>query len=165
MRKLIVLLIVVVSVFIAVRSTSALAQTAPKCDTAAVFTQANALKSTGDAKKDIATLLKLSAAIDAQNIACNGFTFSAKVRKVFPSFELPKGVYKMTAATNGFIILDLNPLSGECGEGQYFDTSIFNESASPNAKYEALIYSNGCKAIITTDNTSAPYVITIEPLE
>jgi hypothetical protein len=142
------------------------AQENPDCNPASVIDSASKLKSTGDTAKDIAALKELSIAISKQNIACNGLKFEGNAAKIIGPFDLPKGMYKTTVTTKGFFIAELKVLDGECGTGS-FSNHLYNmmNMELKELSEEAFLESEGCRLIIQTSNVSAPWVLTIEPLE
>lgn len=142
------------------------AQDTPKCDSSAIIKAANGLKSSGDAKKDLPTLLKLADDIHAAEIACNGFTFTGKGVKVAGPFVLPKGFYKITAITKGYLNVQAKSLTGsDCkpGEEQY----LFNLSqgqGDPSAEATLNIDAD-CRIVLEMSNSREAWKITFESLQ
>jgi hypothetical protein len=157
--------ILLLSVLLLLPSSTERAQSnKPTCDPASVIAQAKSLKSSKDKTKDMASLLAFAKQIDAANIACNGLKFSGNVAKLLGPFDLAQGSWRVTLTTNGYFIGDLKVLSGACTNDTFplmFD--LFQGQANSGA--EALIQSDGCRATIATSNITAPWTITIEPIE
>jgi hypothetical protein len=137
------------------------AQDKTSCEPAALIKQLATLKSTGDSAKDIAALLKIKKQIDAQYIACNGMTWTARAAKILGPFELPKGAYKSILTTKGYFIGEFAAIEGECEVVGSIFYNIFEGQANDGS--EQLLTSQGCTAVIKTSNVSASWTLTIEP--
>jgi hypothetical protein len=159
MRRLIM---VVLTIVIGLSLSPALAQDGKtaKCDPAAVIQQASQLKSTGDAKKDMALLTDLSKAISAANVVCNGYTFTGKGSKVLDPFDLPKGTYRMKLdwPSQDAMLAQLDSV------GDDFCIGVTNDKK----REERVTASNGCRAVIqinTLGQDEATWTVTLEPLK
>lgn len=169
MRLRIILLLVMASMCIALPAASTNAQKAKaKCDPSAVLKKAAALKSSGDGKKDMVALNKIAAEIHAHNALCNGYTFTGKGEKIVPAFILPKGLWKVTAKSPGYLIVDARSLEGvgsECEAGKV--VGLFNldrEQATEGAETSFDIEVD-CRMILEVSNTRTNWTIGFEPLE
>jgi hypothetical protein len=164
MRNKVAQFLVIITVALAITPRLSDAQAdKPKCDPAAVIKKASALKSSGDVKKDMDALVKLQIDIATANIACNGMTFEGKGAKIIGPFDIPKGDYRVTLKTNGFFSANLKVRDGTC-EGGTFGLLFNIFSGGANSGTEALITSEGCKAIIETSNVTESWKLTIEPI-
>jgi hypothetical protein len=164
-----VLVALILAVLVSLSTTPIAAQTTKaKCDPAALFKKAAALKASGDAKKDMAALSKLSADIQAQNAVCNGFNFTGKGEKIVPAFTLPKGLWKVTAKSPGYLIVDARSLEGEgseCEVGKI--VNLFNldrEQATEGAETSFDIEVD-CRMILEVSNTRTNWTIGFVTLE
>lgn len=144
-----------------------MAQDAPPCDPASLIAEMAALKSTGDAAKDVAALMELRDAITAQNVACNGYTFEGSGGKAVGPIELPEGKYLLTFTTNDYIILNGEIISGQCSiDGSEIGDYILNESEGGASQGAAVIIdSDGCKVLFITRNNTSKWTMIIEPLQ
>src|SRR5262245_13110638 len=144
MRKILIfstyILILVVS-----SSVSSRAQDKTKCNAADVLSMASSLKSSGDDKKDMDALIKLSQDISAANIACNGFTWSGKGAVVTDPFNIPKGNYRMK------LVLD-NTEKPFQGQIEGIGDSKCYESVANDKLVSRLDALSECRATLTVDN-------------
>jgi hypothetical protein len=166
MRILGIVVLLIVLVVVTSSAPTAAQTTNPKCDPSTLFTKAVALKSSGDAKKDMAALNKLSSDIQAQNAVCNGFTFTGKGEKLVPAFTLPKGLWKVTAKSPGYLIVDARSLEGsDCEVGK--EVGLFNldrEQATEGAETTFDIEVD-CRMILSVSNTRTNWTIGFVPIE
>lgn len=134
----------------------------PDCKPADTIKALAALKSTGDKDKDIDALVKAKQSIDAMYSTCRGLSWKGTtVAKLIGPFDLPEGVYKATATTAGFLIIHIKVLSGDCEETSLFNLSDGEATTGSETTYE----SSGCKILLEPSNISAPWKLTIEPLQ
>jgi hypothetical protein len=167
MRTILTLLLVIVIIALASTPRHSEAQAdKPKCDIAAVIAKAAALKTTGDAKKDLVALNALSAEISAQNAICNGYIFTGKGEKVLTPFILPKGLWKVIGKSNGYLMLKARSMEGsDCKAGAEdlvlnLDTEQAKEGGETVLDIEAT-----CRLLLSISNTSTTWTITFEPIE
>lgn len=140
----------------------------PTCNPTSLIEKANNLKSSGDAKKDSATLAKLADEFHAMNVLCNGYRFEGKGNKAVGAVELPAGTWLLTVTTKSFFIMKAKLLSGSCEtDGSAVgDYSLINLMDGQGVEGSSIIIdSKGCKAFFTTENVFAPWVVTFEPIE
>lgn len=135
------------------------------CDVSAVIASANALKSSGDQKKDWAALNKLGSAISQANIACNGYTFNGKAGKVIGPLDFKQGVYKAVATTKGYFITNPKPIGKECGETFDGPTLDMNKTSGTDTEEAVLTVPRDCRMAIEVKNVTAPWTLTFEPLQ
>lgn len=139
---------------------------APKCDPAAVIKLANGLKSAKSAQKDMAALMKLQDSITAAHIACNGLTFKGTGEKVSKPFIIPKGLYKVTATSDGFLIVDLRSLTGsDCQPDAQVGLFNLDRDQAKVGGETTLPVPGDCRVIMSTSNTRTTWTITFEPIE
>jgi hypothetical protein len=168
MNRLITPIVIIVAIIAAGFVTPSFAQAdKPKCDPAAVIAKANALKSSKDDKTDMAALISFSQEITAANIACNGFTFSGKGKKVLGPVSISEGLYKVTVTTQkGFAVVP-KPVSKECGTSYDVpDLSLYRLSDETEPVSEAsLTVPHTCRLAFDVNRADTPWTLTIEPLE
>jgi hypothetical protein len=109
MKRLILFTILILAFVFSSNAPQSRAQTAqPKCDLSAVFKEAAALTTTGENQKDMTALLKLRDEISQANVVCNGWTLKGdtKTKRIIGPIQISDGIYKATATTTGYLILD-----------------------------------------------------------
>jgi hypothetical protein len=138
----------------------------PVCDPAAVIKKAAALAATGDPAKDMDALLALRDVISAANVACTGYTFKGKGEKIVPPFTLTKAFYKVTANTDGFLIVDIRSMEGsDCKAGVKHNLFILDDTQAKLGAETTLDMTVDCRAILEVSNTRTDWTITFEPLK
>ncbi len=148
------------------RPTAAQTPAAPKCDLTSVIKAANALKASGDNKTDLAALLKLRDSISQANIACNGLTITGKGVKVVPPFVLPKAFYKVTATSNGYLIVDARSMEGsDCKAGVEDNLFILDDQQAKLGAETTLDIQFDCRIMLSVSNTRTDWKITFEPMQ
>src|SRR5437016_1046715 len=111
MKRLIILAVLLTTVL----PFSVRAQSTPPapCDISTILKAASTFKG-----KDMDALLQLDSDIQAAYAACNGLSFKGTGVKVLPPFTIPKGFYKVTAKSKGYLIVNLHSLDGsDCAAG------------------------------------------------
>ncbi len=135
------------------------------CDPGSVIRKANGLTAKGENKADMDTLLRLATDIQAQNLACSGYTFTGNSSKLVGPLDLPKGNYKTTLTSRGRFTARLSVLSGQC-QGSSNTASFYSITAGEaSTGAEAVIKSEGCRLVIETSNVRGAWTLTIAPLE
>lgn len=143
-----------------------LAQDKTACDLKPLAAKLAAFKLAGDDKKDMEALLKIQGDISAANVACNGLTFSGKGNKVLSPFVLPKGLYKVTATTKGFFILDVQSVAGsDCKAGVKENLFNFFKGQGDDGSETSLNIENDCRIILTTSNATDTWKLTFESIQ
>ncbi len=118
-----------------------------------------------DNKADMEALMKLAADIQAQNVACSGYTFTGNSSKLIGPLELPRGNYKTVLTTRGRFTGRLNVLSGAC-EGSSRTANYYSiTSGEATNGAEAVIRSDGCRLVIESSDVRGVWTLTIAPLE
>jgi hypothetical protein len=133
-----------------------------ECDTASVIEAAATLTESGDTDADLDALLSLSEQIEALNIACRGFSFEGNAGKLLGPIDLPEGYYRLRAEGEGFIIVELEALSGDCEMDMI---NVMNMELTTEFETEDMIESEGCRATIQVSNVFAPWTLVIEPIQ
>lgn len=137
------------------------AQPNPVCDPAKTIDEASKMKSSGDAIQDMKALIALQQEISAQRLACSDLKFAGKNQKVIGPLELPLGTYRVTFKTEGYVILTMEPLEGDCDKE--FLLNLSEGEAQEGA--EAFIkLSSPCKVIFPMDNITASWELIITPI-
>jgi hypothetical protein len=95
---------------------------------------------------------------------CSGLSFSSEIEGLQPVIgpvEIPEGVYRAIATTEGFMSASVEVIEGEC-EGRSFGSlfNLFQDQATEGA--EALFISEGCTAFIEISNTTEPWTLVFE---
>ncbi len=163
------ILAVIGVLLIAVTGVSAQEETAEECSAAA-----DALTVIADilAEPELSPLdtldLIYKAAIEAR-ATCMELSFSSEVEGFEPVIGpliIPEGIYRPTVTTEGYFIMRIVPLRGECGDGTRMSpTSVFNITAGiATTGAQGVVASAGCEALIEIENTSAPWVLSFEKL-
>ena len=166
MRTIRISFLVLVSLLVVVLSTPAQAQDKPKCTPATVVQSANGLKTSGNDKTDMDSLLKLAHDIDAMNRVCNGLGFSGKGPKLIGPFDLREGVYRTNLSTAGPFVAVLRVISGSCYAGELNETTLYTLNAGEGLNgAEALIVSNGCRLVIQPSKVIGNWTLDIIRLE
>lgn len=94
-------------------------------------------------------------------------SFSGSNDQVIGPVTIPAGTYRATATTAGFIIVHVDALSGECGEGTGRNLSISLFSASRGQAVngaEAVLTSRGCSALLSVSNVQQPWTLEFEKI-
>jgi hypothetical protein len=84
------------------------------------------------------------------------------LQAVIGPIVIPSGTYRVTATTTGFIIADIEELSGNCDTGFLGLFNLFAGDANDGA--ETLVTSSNCVGLITVGNTQEPWTIEFEKL-
>jgi hypothetical protein len=162
MRILAIVTLLIVLVVVASSVPTAAQTTKPKCDPAAVIAKANALKSGGDAKKDVQALVALQAEISQLNLMCNGMVLSGKTSKVLDPITLPSATYRVKVTNKKVLVIGSvisTTLSGECGVA-----GVIMAIQTDQREMEGVIESKDCRMVIDIKNLS-DWTIGFEPLE
>lgn len=85
---------------------------------------------------------------EAQPEAPSTLSFSGDADTVIGPVDIPAGTYRATATTDGYLIVHITAISGECGAG----TSRLSEGLFSLSKDDA---TNGAEAIFTSRDCSA----------
>ena len=97
---------------------------------------------------------------------CDELVFMGKSQKLIGPVEIPSGTYRATLATEGYGIVSVIPSQGECGEGTYSDSTVFNISKGegvPGA--EAIFISKGCTTMIQIENARGDWSLKFERID
>lgn len=91
-------------------------------------------------------------------------TFSGNGDKVIGPVTIPRGIYRARVTTAQSIIIEINPISGECGQGtgDYLSTLLFSTNEANGA--EAVLTSRGCQTLIAVSLASAPWTLEFEKI-
>lgn len=166
MRRIALLIVVLL---IGLAGSAAKAQSTPSatCDLTIVSEELSNFKPSGDNTKDIAALAKARDDIGQAIIACQGMKFEGTANKILGPIDLPKGLFLITLKTNGYGSAEGKVLDGTC-DNNPGDTSAFLlgalSSDNPNVRAQSLT-SEGCKFTVDIELVTAPWTLTIEPLQ
>jgi hypothetical protein len=100
----------------------------------------------------------------ALRAGCSGLSWNSDdegMQPVIGPVEIPEGLYRLTATTEGYIIVQHEIIDGECDE----DYALFAESdgdATDGA--QRTFNSAGCEVLITIDNVTEPWTLAFEKL-
>lgn len=128
------------------------------CKPADLIASLKDLKSSGDAAKDMAALLKIQDQISDQSVACSGLTFSGTGSKVIGPFDLAKGAYRFK------VVKGLEFFTAEL-KGIPDDLCVLGMVSSQKAEDQAS--SEGCRVTLAVDTmgSSGDWEFTLEPLK
>lgn len=89
-------------------------------------------------------------------------SFSGNKDQVLGPITIPNGIYRARVTTAQSIIVEINPISGECGQGtgNYLSTLLFSLNEANGA--EAVLTSRGCRTLIAVSLVSAPWTLEFE---
>lgn len=154
-----------------------MAQEGASCDAAALTAVSDALAeandaaqaaiAAGDLEGALAALATVKEQISAAEVACSGLTFSGESGSVVGPVEMPEGVYKAVATTDGFMTVQVTALSGKCGAGnaQFMMPGLFIISkGQASSGAEALMFSEGCSALFEVGNVQSGWELRFEKL-
>lgn len=94
--------------------------------------------------------------------ACNGLYFEDIASAVIGPIEISEGVYRITATTEGYLIVHELVIDGGC-EFTGFGINIASGEATAGAEF--LFKSEGCTVVFETSNVTAPYTLQFELLQ
>lgn len=119
--------------------------------------------------KDLDAAGQYDAAVNAKkalmtlDTICLGLDFEGNAEKVSDPVYVPKGIYRVTATTEGFFMLRPTILEGNCDPD---GITLFNlSSGEGNTGAQAILKSEGCVALWEISNVSAPYSLKFEKMK
>lgn len=122
-----------------------------------------ALVADARATDDLTLLLEAVDEIARLEAACNGLEWRGAGPEVIGPVELPAGVYRVHARTEGFMAAKIEVIDGEC---QTSVMGLFLASAGELSDGgEAVLRSDGCTAVVALSNVTDPWEVWIEPLD
>jgi hypothetical protein len=135
----------------------------PACDFVSFYQSLAAFANVEDTSANRERLLRIAAAALQMESICNGLSFEGANSRVIGPFVLPAGYYRAIVTTSQYLIARLVVLNGECETSSF--GSLFNLSAGEGTNgAEAVIISEGCRAVIEFSNTRAPWTFRIESI-
>ena len=162
--------VVVLAALLLVSAVSVWAQDdAPVCDAAATADMlAGLVEALRTADSPIEAIGAVRDAATEAAAACSGLNFNSDDEGLMPVIgpvEIPEGLYRVTLTTEGYFIMHIDPLSGNCGEGRMFSGSAYNLMAG-DAKdgAQVVINSEGCEALFSISNVTKPWTLSFEKL-
>lgn len=167
-------IVVILSVIVGLFAQVAIAQDAPGCTAesltalVASIQEANgtalAAIQAGDLQAAVDALAASDEQVGLMKAVCAGLSFEDTNAKAIGPIELAEGMYRVTATTDGFMTVELQPTEGSCGDtiGDVVMPvfTIFQDQATTGA--EALIPSEGCTTFVEVSNTTTPWTLTFE---
>jgi hypothetical protein len=173
MKTFLVLVLALVMVVLPVKAQD----TALSCDAATLTAVSDALTAANDAARAaiaagdlsgaINGLANASARVQIMQATCAGLAFAGDAATVVGPVELAEGVYKATATTDGFMIVNITALSGECGAGNklFMTPGLFILSKGQAANgAETVLFSAGCTALLEVSNVQSGWALRLEKL-
>lgn len=94
--------------------------------------------------------------------SCYSLDFEGTAATVHDPIYIPAGLYRVTATTPGFFILEGTILDGSCDE-EYAFFALMADQATDGA--QITFSSQGCTMLWETSNITAPYTVTFEKLK
>ncbi len=149
------------------------AQEAPVCEPdlteiTTLFEEAQAALEDADLDTALEALRAIRIELSLIDSQCLGLDFEGDSQEVSDPVEVPAGLYRITATTEGYLIIHAILIDGECGEGtgSRLSESLFNVGAGEgNEGAEIIFTSNGCTVLWETSNVTTPYAITWEKIK
>jgi hypothetical protein len=115
-----------------------------------------------DAAAQYAAAVEAKVMLAALDSVCLGLDFEGVTATVHDPIYIPAGLYRVTATTSGFFILQGTILDGSCDEEYaYFNLMMDRATTGAQITFE----SQGCTMLWETSNISAPYSVTFEKLK
>lgn len=141
---------------------------APACDAAAATEDLGALVSGLTEAGDLSVALRgLQGRVSDYVIACGGLTFDSETAGMMPvvgPFDIPTGVYRVTAKTEGYMIAKIEGLEGECGD--YNIGSLFSISKGQASEGAQMVFNTeSCRGLLTISNVTEPWTLTFELIQ
>lgn len=180
MRRVTLVLIIVLAVFAPLRAQDTPITLPEDCSEATVKSAVALVKTAADAMDKMVADGQTIDAIRITDIMeglkvyvgmlraqCDGLSFRGEGGKVIGPIQIPKGVYRAFARTEGYIIVHVNPLDGNCGQGSgsFLTAGLFSATKEEASKgTESLLTSEGCSAILEISNVQAPWLLSLEKL-
>lgn len=172
--KKFILFVLLVSMFVA--ALPALAQSSPAepdCDIKSLLDLldrvSTSIKEVKDGKptdplKVSDFLQTLANAANKTRAYCDGLAFTGDKQLVIGPVTIPEGLYRAKATTTGYMAVQVDAISGECGVGVRMSaTHLFILSKGEGDKgAEAVFNSKGCDALITVDNVQTDWQLAFE---
>ncbi len=121
-----------------------------------------------------ASVMAYANALDQLLVACGARSedaadlgWSDTGPKMIGPVNIPSGTYRANVVTDDFFIAEVQALSGNCGEGPRMGSHLFilSRGDAAGSGADALFMSEGCDAVITTENVSGRWELTLTPLE
>lgn len=149
------------------------AQDEPECDTeAATLALETALENLDSADDPLAVITEARRELARIEAECLGLgPWEGDSDQVIGPIEIPEGIYRVEVETDGFFIMDITTLNGECGPTG-FGTNVFNlfesdlAGSSEGRVSQATVQSEGCEAILEISNVAmGDYTLTFEKLD
>lgn len=114
-----------------------------------------------------AALRELQSELSALDAACSGLSFSSEEYGLQPAigpFVIPAGVYRITAATGGYMITEYTALEG-CEDGDLRDGRFLVSSGeADDGAQVALRLDDDCEVLMVVSNTTESWTIEFEKL-
>lgn len=169
MKRFLLCLVLVVLVI----PMSAHAQDDPECepDLTAVtdlFTEAQTALDDGDIITALDTLREIRLELSLIESQCSTLDFEGDKAIVSDPIEIPEGIYRVTATTDGYLIAKITILEGECGEGSgsILSKAFFLLSEGQATEGSQVVFTSlGCEVLFEYASVTAPYAITWEKIK
>lgn len=141
---------------------------APACDAAVAQTDLSAMVDGLTEAADLGAALRgLQGRASDYVVACGGLSFDSETLGMMPvvgPFDIPTGVYRVTAKTEGFMIAKIEGLEGECGD--YNIGSLFSVSKGQATDGAQMIFkAEDCRGLLTISNVTEPWTLTFELIQ
>lgn len=146
-------------IFVIVSLSAVAAQDEPTCDIPTLTETYAAQLSEATTLEDVQAV---QSALSSEIAKCRGFYFEDSQATVIGPLDIPAGIYKTTVTTDGYFILRLTVLEGECDfSGLGF---ILSEGDAVDGA-DAIFESEDCRVVLETSNVTADWTLQFEPLQ
>lgn len=117
----------------------------------------------GDREALTDMLRSIAGEIAANDAACSGLSFEGNAPAVVGPVDIPEGIYRVTVTTGDLFIMGMLPLEGTCGSrAETDDESNIFILAEAQTGADALVYSEGCSALLDVESAIDPWALTFE---
>ncbi|MBL8147770.1 MAG: hypothetical protein JNL34_15435 [Anaerolineae bacterium] len=136
-----------------------------ECDLAGLSSAiTESIASAGDDEETLDTVLgEAASAISRVRAACAGLSFEGNNAKLIGQITLDEGHYRVRVTTPGFFSASLDVLDGGCNAGFMGLFNLFQGQATDGA--EVLVTSQGCEALVNTQNVTDAWTLSFEKLD
>jgi hypothetical protein len=163
MRKLILTICLIIAMTSMVSAQDEAAET---CDTSSALATITELVADTELEP-IEILRAIKAAVDEILLQCDGLMFTSEnegLQPVIGPVEFPEGLYRVTFTTEGYGVVELEFLEGECEPSLYSDTLFINNAGESSDGAQATLNSSGCEVLILLSRTNEPWTLEFEKL-
>lgn len=169
MKHLFALLMVLTLVFPAAAQDDSSVLHCAQDDVEKVLTQANEffdnsideIRASG-VEETLSLFRGMSLVLSELSVQCYGLSFSSNEHGLLPVIGpvyIPAGVYRVTATTAGYMIVNVEVLTGECGE---FGSVVNVSQGRATEGAQSVFRSGECEALIEVSNATEDWLLIFE---